>query len=567
MIPGATDAVVVAMVDKLRRHDSWAGQTHLQKALYICEQMLAMPLGLDYQLHHYGPFSRSLEQSIQRLVADSALTFVPQPPPYGPRIATSEGAETIRHAHPDVVAQYDEGLEFVATMINRRGIRDLERIATALWMIEEQGSTDPDATAEAIRAIKDHISHNQGVAAYYEVHAMRRLAAARGLIDLSLETPPKTLAGEPIDNAPLIVDTASVSRRLRNDELGDWARMKTVFVSSEMQQLGPLRRQLTERLTEVGFTVLLFEDLGGRDENAEEAYLDGVRRSDIYLGVVGDRYGSMGLRGHSATHEEYLEARRTGKRISVWVARDGAEREGHARSFVQEVQTFHTTGQFADADDLSDRVVRRLAEIAADDEAPWIKIGTTCFRAGRVRDHGERVVVIADIRTATVARALEDLRPVGGVHSTVSITTAWRTGKATIREVIAEQSNASRWRIEIQAHVEWQRRGLREEGASGDALERTLRHMLLGKDVSQPTSDLLARLKPLRLPHAAHEGVARLLLTEWLAERAGGDARIERFAIGPRRFEERHVELVFTALDDIIRAIDGIRPEPDPQAT
>ncbi|HET6506935.1 MAG TPA: hypothetical protein VFG42_09110 [Baekduia sp.] len=38
--------------------------------------------------------------------------------------------------------------------------------------------------------------------------------------------------------------------------------------------------------------------------------------------------------------------------------------------FAQEIQTFPTTGQFSDADDLVRRPLQRLAEIAADDEKP-----------------------------------------------------------------------------------------------------------------------------------------------------------------------------------------------------
>ncbi len=115
--------------------------------------------------------------------------------------------------------------------------------------------------------------------------------------------------------------------------------------------------------------------------------------------------------GRSPTHEEYREARRRGKRISFWVACDASGRQGNAADFVQEVQRFHTTGQFDDADDLASRLPQRLAEIAADDEAPWIKIGDLCLRASRIRDEGSTVIVSAEVRDVAAARALESLRP------------------------------------------------------------------------------------------------------------------------------------------------------------
>ena len=173
----------------------------------------------------------------------------------------------------------------------------------------------------------------------------------------------------------LIVDTASASRRIVADDFLRWAESRTIFLSSEMRELNSLRARVAGALRNAGFSVVTFEDLGGRDEDAERAYLDGVARSDIYVGVLADRYGTMLASGRSPTHEEYLEARRLGKRISFWLAQYASVRQGNAVDFAQEIQALHTTGQFADADDLVERLLQRLAEIAADDEAPWIKVG------------------------------------------------------------------------------------------------------------------------------------------------------------------------------------------------
>ncbi len=208
----------------------------------------------------------------------------------------------------------------------------------------------------------------------------------------------------------LIVDTASAARRLGPDEFARWAAIRTVFLSSEMRELGPLRETVADRLRAAGFSVVLFEDLGGRDEDAERAYLDGVARSDVYVGILADRYGTMLPSGHSPTHEEYLEARRRGKRISFRLQRDASKRQGNALDFAQEVQAFHTTGQFRDADDLASRLLQRLAEIGADDEAPWIKVGDVCLRATSIRDQGTMLSIEAEVRDAAVGRALESLR-------------------------------------------------------------------------------------------------------------------------------------------------------------
>ena len=67
---------------------------------------------------------------------------------------------------------------------------------------------------------------------------------------------------------PLIVDSASAVRRLRPEEFSRWAATHTLFLSSEMRNLGPLRVVVGAALRDAGLSVVMFEDLGGRDEDA-----------------------------------------------------------------------------------------------------------------------------------------------------------------------------------------------------------------------------------------------------------------------------------------------------------
>ena len=200
-------------------------------------------------------------------------------------------------------------------------------------------------------------------------------------------------------------------------EIGEGLSMYTtgaqptpVFISSVMTELATERRLLASMIAELGATPVLFEDFGGRDQGAQEAYLAGVARSDIYVGVIGDRYGAITPTGRSATHQEYREAVRLDKRISVWVRDHGANRQGDARDFVDEVRVFHTTGSFTDPEDLVRRVRARLVEIAAEDLAPWVKLGAVVFRAERITDRGSQVRVEATVRDPAVAEALTGFR-------------------------------------------------------------------------------------------------------------------------------------------------------------
>ena len=130
----------------------------------------------------------------------------------------------------------------------------------------------------------------------------------------------------------------------------------------------------------------MFELLGGRDDHAETAYLAGVQSSDIYVGVLGARYGTPDRTGYAPTHAEYNEAIKAGLRISVWATT--AEMDGRQRDFLNEIRAFHTTGRYASPDELHEALKRRLTEVAAAEHSPWCKVGHVLFRARRYSDDG-----------------------------------------------------------------------------------------------------------------------------------------------------------------------------------
>ena len=273
----------------------------------------------------------------------------------------------------------------------------------------------------------------------------------------------------------LIVDRTQASAPLDDEGLRAWATTRSAFVSSEMKDLAGERRAVADALTALGMRVVMFEDLGGRDENAQTAYLDGVARSEIYVGIIGNRYGSMTVSGRSPTHEEYREARRLGLRIAVWAGADGNARQGDARDFVGAIRTFHTTGSFTVADDLARSVVARMREIAADDDTPWVKIGDVIFRAESIDDDGRTLVVLARTRDRDVLHALQTMRPDQMRSSRdLPVTTFDNSGSVRISEVAMETLSASMRRLRITGTVEWAdgRRSSLAAGLNGITVEQ-----------------------------------------------------------------------------------------------
>jgi len=85
---------------------------------------------------------------------------------------------------------------------------------------------------------------------------------------------------------------------------------------------------------------VMAEDFGAQPYSPQIACLEGVRSSDVYLGVFGARYGSLTASGKSATKEEFDEALARGVPILCFV--QSGEKEPEQDAFLQRVRQYES---------------------------------------------------------------------------------------------------------------------------------------------------------------------------------------------------------------------------------
>ncbi|MEA2233447.1 MAG: hypothetical protein QOD83_3263 [Solirubrobacteraceae bacterium] len=232
---------------------------------------------------------------------------------------------------------------------------------------------------------------------------------------------------------PLLIDRAAAAERPRPEALAEWAAQQRVFVSSVIEGYSEPRNAAVAAIEKLGASAVWFERFGGRDSDPNRAYLDEVRSSDIYVGLLGARYGRPLPSRFSATHEEYREAERHWLRLSVW-AEQGINREGPQQSFLEEVRQFNVIGRFASPGDLAEELERRLKDIAAEDLSPWCKLGRLVFRARQITERAQGVRIEATLKDPRVAEALGALNERFGRHEQL-LTYGGRTLVAHVGEV------------------------------------------------------------------------------------------------------------------------------------
>jgi hypothetical protein len=170
----AQEAILVGLARRLEQEGSWSGETHLQKSAYLASELLGVPFDFEFILYKHGPFSFELRDELDDMRANGLLTRVPQGPKYGPRLLVSERGDTFEQRFAKTMERYGASLDWIADNVGDRGVLDLERLATALWVTRELGEgASVDTRAHAVVDLKPHVKLDVAAAAVEEIDKLR----------------------------------------------------------------------------------------------------------------------------------------------------------------------------------------------------------------------------------------------------------------------------------------------------------------------------------------------------------------------------------------------------------
>jgi hypothetical protein len=117
-----------------------------------------------------------------------------------------------------------------------------------------------------------------------------------------------------------------------------------VFTSSVSEDYQHIRQAAREAIGKAGGHPIGFEDFPALNKTSRNACLDGVRNCDIYVGILGTKYGWVTPSGLSATEEEFKEARESGKRRLIFIE-EVEQREEKQEAFLKRAGDYQS-GRF-----------------------------------------------------------------------------------------------------------------------------------------------------------------------------------------------------------------------------
>ena len=169
-------AIVATLVKDCRARNGFCGETMVQKSVFVMQELLKVPLGFDFQLYIYGPYSFELQHHLGSMMADDMIAV--QPTEYG---ATFEPGDQIGYLETHTaktIAANRNAVEFVVKHLAGRGVKHLERVATALFFTVTTNDASVEGRATKIREVKPHITAEEAQKAVEEVDRwLKELAA------------------------------------------------------------------------------------------------------------------------------------------------------------------------------------------------------------------------------------------------------------------------------------------------------------------------------------------------------------------------------------------------------
>ena len=172
-------ALILAAVEGLRRHGSRAGKTHVQKSLFLSDASGVLKAPFNFVLYKHGPNSFDFETELEQMKSYSALNSDTVEGWYGVRLSPGMNALLVKRVAP-LPDETQKAIEFVCRFVGTKGVVELERLATAVWIRTREHIIDPESVALRLRQLKPHVAIHDAEKADQE--AQEHLDSAKAFV-------------------------------------------------------------------------------------------------------------------------------------------------------------------------------------------------------------------------------------------------------------------------------------------------------------------------------------------------------------------------------------------------
>jgi hypothetical protein len=152
-------AVILSLVEHMEKEGSWCGETHIQKACFLLEELFEVSLGFEFILYKHGPYSFDLNDELTAMRADIIFKLQSTFSSYGPSFRPARNSKQIKEMYHKTIETYETRVKFVAQKVGSNGVSYLERLATALYVTRYENTNETaEGRSKIIHALKPHVT-------------------------------------------------------------------------------------------------------------------------------------------------------------------------------------------------------------------------------------------------------------------------------------------------------------------------------------------------------------------------------------------------------------------------
>ena len=146
-------AIVAELAPRLRHAGSWCGETHIQKAVYLSQELLGVHTGFDFVLYKHGPFSFDLRDTLGQMRSEGVLSLEYTRIPTVRVFACRKISCMNQKRFPLTLRRFGKRLDFIAQQLGPFKVSQSEQLATALYVLRELPESPERLRSARLRAI------------------------------------------------------------------------------------------------------------------------------------------------------------------------------------------------------------------------------------------------------------------------------------------------------------------------------------------------------------------------------------------------------------------------------
>lgn len=172
----------LSFITEIARKDANVGKTGMMKLLYLLQTVYKVPLGYEFSIYTYGPYSQTVMSDIEYAefsdyINISSITYSPDIAGY--QINSTETGNKRLEMDKDFLDTYRNEIDQAISAFGRKSAKDLELYSTIVFVVATFMKEGLDASASSVcntvKEIKPRFSNDVISAAYDDLDSKKLL--------------------------------------------------------------------------------------------------------------------------------------------------------------------------------------------------------------------------------------------------------------------------------------------------------------------------------------------------------------------------------------------------------